>query len=301
MKLLKELFKPLSLIIVLIAGVVNAQEFNGIVSVNAQNIAQPNQTIFATLETSLQEFINNTKWTDQKYKDEEKIDFSLVFVVTGYENDRFEGNMQIALSRPVFNSSYSTPIFNFKDEDIEFSYLEYAPLFYNANQFENNLISLISFYVYTMLGIDADTFALMGGQDFHVEAQRIVNLARQGNSVGWKASDGQGTRFQLNDDMLSQTFKEYREIMYGYHSKGMDTFADDQKKAKTFLSTEILKLEELNSRRSNSLMQRLFFDAKADEIVSIFSGGPSIDIRALKNALQKLAPNHTSKWRNIKV
>ena len=152
-----------------------------------------------------------------------------------------------------------------------------------------------------MLGIDGDTFALNGGQDHHLEAQRIVSLAQQSNSIGWKATDGQGTRFQLNDDMLSQTFKEYREVMYSYHSKGMDLFADDQKKAKTFLSTEILKLKALNSRRPNSLIQRLFFDAKADEIVSIFSGGPPVDIRELKTTLQQLAPNQSSKWRNIKV
>lgn len=301
MKLLREPFKYLSVLAVLFMSVVDAQEFNAVVQVNAQNIVQPNQTIFTTLETSMQEFINNTKWTDQEYKEEEKINCSVVMVVTEYNNDRFKGNIQLSLSRPVFNSSYSSPIFNFKDPNIEFEYLEFAPFFYNANQYENNLISLISFYMYTMLGVDGDTFALNGGQEHHIEAQRIVSLAQQSNSIGWKATDGQGTRFQLNDDMLSQTFKEYREVMYSYHKKGMDTFADDQKKAKTVISEEILKLKALNSRRPNSLIQRLFFDAKADEIMSIFSGGPPVDIRELKNTLQQLAPNQSSKWRNIKV
>ncbi|PQJ30496.1 DUF4835 domain-containing protein [Nonlabens arenilitoris] len=301
MKLLKEFFKVIPLFILLCVSAAQAQEFNAVVQVNAQNVAQPDQTIFRTLETSMQEFINNTKWTQQDYRDEEKINCSIVFVITDYDNDRFKGNMQISLSRPVYNSSYSSPIFNFKDSNIEFEYLEFAPFFYNANQYENNLTSLISFYIYTMLGIDGDTFSLNGGQQYHVEAQRIVSLAQQSNSVGWKATDGQGTRFQLNDDMLSQTFKEYREVLYGYHSKGMDTFADDQKKAKLLISAEILKLKALNSRRPNSLIQRLFFDAKADEIVSIFSGGPAVDVRDLKNALQQLAPNQSSKWRNIKV
>ena len=300
MRLLKELSKVLSILTVLISCTLSAQEFNATVQVNAQMVVQPSQTIFTTLETSMQEFINNTKWTDQEYKDEEKINCSIVFVITDYDNDRFKGNVQVSLSRPVYNSSYSSPIFNFKDSNIEFEYLEYAPFFYNANQFENNLISLISFYTYTMLGIDGDSFALEGGQEFHIEAQRIVSLAQQSNSIGWKATDGQGTRFQLNNDMLSQTFKEYREVMYGYHRKGMDIFADDQKKAKSSISQEILKLKALNSRRPNSLIQRLFFDAKADEIVSVFSSGPILDIRDLKSALQQLAPNHTSKWRNIK-
>lgn len=301
MKLLKELFKVVPLLALLLVSSAYAQEFNAVVQVDAQNVAQPDQPIFRTLETSLQEFINNTKWTDKEFRDEEKINFSLVLVVMQYSNDRFSGNLQLALSRPVFNSSYSTPIFNFKDPNVGFEYVEYAPFFYNGNQYENNLTSLIAFYIYTMLGIDGDTFALNGGQEYHIEAQRVVSLAQQGNGVGWKATDGQQTRFQLNDDMLSQTFKEYREVMYSYHSKGMDIFAEDQKKAKTFLSTEILKLEELNSRRPNSLIQRLFFDAKADEIMSIFSGGPTVDIRALKVGLQKMAPNQSTKWRNIKV
>ncbi|WP_438961299.1 DUF4835 family protein [Nonlabens sp.] len=301
MRLLKELCRFLPLLFVFIAGVVNAQEFNAVVQVNAQNVAQPDQPIFKTLETSMQEFINNTKWTDQEFREEEKLNFSLVLVVMDYKNDRFQGNIQVSLSRPVFNSTYDSPIFNFKDQNVEFTYLEYAPFFYNDNQYENNLISLISFYIYTMLGIDGDTFELNGGDQFHVEAQRVVSLAQQSNSIGWKATDGQGTRFQLNDDMLSQTFKEYREVMYNYHKKGMDTFAEDQKKAKKILSEEILKLKALHSRRPNSLIQRLFFDAKADEIMSIFSGGPPVDIRELKNALQQLAPNQSSKWRNIKV
>ncbi|MEP0480712.1 MAG: DUF4835 family protein, partial [Nonlabens sp.] len=146
MKLLKGFYSFLVLFCAVLT--VSAQELNFTVQVNAQNVAQPNQTIFTTLETSMQEFLNNTKWTDQKFKEIEKINASLVFVVTNYDNDRFSGNFQISVSRPVYNSSYSTPIFNFKDNDIAFEYVEYAPFFYNANQFENNLISLISFYAY---------------------------------------------------------------------------------------------------------------------------------------------------------
>jgi hypothetical protein len=280
----------------------DAQEFNFTVQVNAQNVAQPDQPIFKTLETSLQEFLNNTKWTDQKFKEEEKINASLVFVVTAYDNDRFRGNFQISVSRPVFNSSYTTPIFNFKDNDIAFEYVEYAPFFYNRNQYENNLISLISFYTYTALGIDGDTFELRGGQTFHEEAQNIVNLAQGSQGVqGWKASDGLISRFRLNDDMLSETYKEYREVMYSYHLKGLDTFSKDSKAGKIILKKYIQQFNELHDRRPNSLLQRTFFDAKADEIMSVYSSGPAVDIRELKVTLQKIAPNQSSKWRNIKV
>lgn len=300
MKLSKEFYSILLALFAVFA--VQAQEFNFTVQVNAQNVAQPDQSIFKTLETSMQEFLNNTKWTDQKYGDEEKINASLVFVVTSFDNDRFKGNFQLSASRPVFNSSYTSPIFNYKDNDIAFEYVEYAPFFYNENQFESNLISLISFYVYTILGIDADTFELRGGQSFHEEAQNIVNLAQGTQGVaGWKPSDGLISRFRLNDDMLSETYKEYREVMYLYHLKGLDKFANDPKAGKIILKEHIKQLEELNARRPNSLLQRTFFDAKADEIMSIYSSGPSIDIRELKSTLQKLAPNQSSKWRFIKV
>lgn len=301
MKLLKDWLKAINLLFVLFAVTVQAQEFNAVVQINAQNVAQPDQQIFRTLETSLTEFINNTKWTSQEFKQQEKLNFSLVFVVTDYQNDLFRGNIQIALSRPVYNAAYTTPTFNFKDPNVAFQYVEFDPLFYNANQFENNLISLISFYAYTILAIDADTFKLNGGQDYHREAQRIVSLSQQSNAQGWKASDGLNSRFQLNDDMLSQTFKEYREVMYNYHRNGMDVLVDDPKRAKTVINDQVLKFKDLQSRRPNSLLQRLFFDAKSDEIVNVFSDGPTIDTRALKNALGQLAPNQSSKWRNLKM
>lgn len=278
-----------------------AQEFNFAVQVNAQNVAQPDQTIFKTLESSLLEFLNNTKWTDQKFENEERISASLVFIVTAYDNDRFSGNFQLSASRPVFNSSYTSPTFNYKDNDITFEYVEFAPLFYNKNQFESNLISLVTYYVYTILGIDADTFALRGGQKFHEEANNIVNLAQASGGQGWRPNDGLISRYRLNDDMLSETYKEYREVMYAYHIKGLDTFAKDPKSGKLLIQKYIKQLEPLHSRRPNSLLQRTFFDAKADEILSIFSSGPAVDIRDIKATLQRLAPNQSSKWRNIKV
>ncbi len=279
-----------------------AQEINASVIVNSKGISQPDQPIFKTLETSIQEFYNNTKWTDQKFREEEKVDCSIIFIVTEYNNDRFKGTLQVSVSRPVYNSAYSTPIFNYKDQDIVFDYVEFAPLYYNDNQFETNLISLLSYYAYTFLGLDADTYALRGGQKFHEEAQNIVNLA-QGNSGagGWNPSDGLISRYRLNDDILSDTYKEFREVLYQYHRKGMDTFAGDQKFAKSAVKKYILRLNDLQDRRPNSLLQRVFFDAKADEISSIFSGGPTMDIKDLKESLLKLSPNQSSKWRSIKV
>jgi hypothetical protein len=301
MKLLKKSSKHLVLLFLFVCSqAMMAQEFNAVVQINTQGIAQPDQQIFKTLQNSVQDFYNNTKWTNLEYDKKERINCSVVFVVTEYNNDRFRGNLQVSMSRPVFNAGYSSPVFNYKDEQIAFEYVEFAPLFYNGNQYENNLISLLSFYAYTMLGVDGDTFALRGGQKSHEEAQRIVNLAQGSQIEGWKPSDGLISRFRLNDDMLSETYKEYRDVMYAYHLKGMDVFADDSKKAKTEIKNQIQLFETLHSRRPNSLLQRIFFDAKAPEISNIFSGGPAMDVRDLKGTLQKLAPNQSSSWRTIK-
>jgi hypothetical protein len=281
-----------------------AQEFNMTVQVNAQNIAQPDQTIFKTLETSLQEFINNTKWTQVEYSEEERINGALIFVVTNYDNNnRFQGNFQLSVSRPVYNSTYTSTIFNYKDNDISFEYIENSPLFYNDNQFQSNLTSLATFYVYTILGLEADTFALKGGQKYHEEAQQIVNLAQSSRNIGWNPNDGNGliSRYRLNNDMLSDTYQEYREIMYNYHINGMDKFALNPKEVKQDLQGYIMQFEELNSRRPNSLLQRTFFDAKADEILNIYTAGPSVNIAKFKESLQGLAPNQSTKWRSIKV
>lgn len=296
-KILRNILAVATLLISL--QTVVAQEFNVQVSVNANNVAQPNQPIFKTLQNSIQEFYNNTQWTSQKYEESEKISCSIVFVVTEYDNDRFRGNFQISMSRPVFNSSYTSPTFNYKDDQIAFEYIEYAPLFYNSNQYENNLLSLLSFYAYTMLGIDGDTFALKGGQKHFEEAQRIVNLAQGSQIEGWRPSDGLISRYRLNDDILSDTYKEYREVLYGYHIKGMDQFADNQTDAKNEIKKQLTKFDALNSRRPNSLLQRVFFDAKAPEIASIFGAGPFMDLRDLKVLLQKLAPNQSATWRTI--
>ncbi|AZQ44018.1 type IX secretion system protein PorD [Nonlabens ponticola] len=302
MKLLNRSFK-LAILLLFIGAFSTAQEFNMTVQVNAQNVAQPDASVFGTLERSIQEFINNTKWTDKEYKDHERIDASMIFVVSNFENNIFEGNFQLSLSRPVFNSTYATNTFNFKDNDIRFQYVENEPLFYNNAQFESNLISLLSFYAYTMLGIDADTFALRGGEEFHEEAQQVVNLAQSSRNVGWNPNDGNGrvSRYRLNNDMLSETYAAYRQVMFDYHLNGLDKFALNPKEVKENLQSYIGQFEELSQRRPNNLLQRTFFDAKADEIANIYSGGPAVNIRDFKALLQKLAPNQSSKWRNIKV
>lgn len=276
-----------------------SQELNCNLVVNAQQTGNENFPIFKTLEKQLNEFVNNTKWTNKTFAAQERIDCSMVINVSSYSGEAFQASLQVQSSRPVFGSSFSTPIYNFNDKDFNFRYLEFQNLIFNPTQFESNLISVLSFHIYMILGLDADSFSQNGGDAYYKQAQTITNYSQQGNFSGWKLEDGLQSRFALIDNILSPTFKEYRDVMYSYHRDGLDLMSGNVKQGKTEVAASINKFQAMNSRRPNSFLLRTFFDAKADEIEQIFSGGPNVNVASLKEVLQKVAPMHSSKWQNI--
>ena len=276
-----------------------AQELNCSVVVNAQRTGNENVQVFKTLQTQLNEFVNNTSWTNKSFKPQERINCSMVITIQNYDSDLFQGTIQIQSSRPVFNSSYSTPVYSFNDRDFTFRYLEFQNLVFNPNQFESNLVSVLTFHIYMILGMDADTFQLKGGDEYYKQAQTILNYSQQENFSGWKLEDGNQTRFTLIDNILSPTFEEFRTAMYEYHLKGLDLMGSNAKNGKSQISDAIYELSVMNTRRPNSFLMRVFFDAKAEEIQDVFSDGPSVDITDLVSVLTKIAPTHASKWRNI--
>lgn len=278
----------------------NAQELNCTVSVIAQQTGNDNNQVFKTLERQLNEFVNNTQWTDKNFKVQERINCSMVINVQNYDNDAFSASLQIQASRPVFGSSYSTPVYIFNDKEFQFRYLEFQNLVYNENQFESNLISVLSFHIFMILGMDADTFIPNGGDEYYRQAQTIANYSQQGNAAGWRLEDGLQTRFALIDNILSPTFKEFRASLYGYHRNGLDNMHTDQKKSKEEIASNLKELQKMHSRRPNSFLMRVFFDAKADEVSQIFSGGPSVNVANVIDILNKIAPIHASKWSKIK-
>lgn len=283
----------------LVASFADAQELNCEVVVNAQNTGNENVQVFKTLERQLTEFINNTEWTNQEYGSQERINCSMVITINDYNSDAFQGTIQVQSSRPVYNSNYSSPIYNFNDKNFNFQYLEFQNLVFNPNQYESNLVSVLTFHIYMILGLDNDTFALNGGDDHFKQAQTILNYSQQLNAKGWKLEDGQQTRFTLIDNLLSPTFKEFRTVMYNYHLNGLDVMSEDPKKGKEEIATHMAALKTMNSRRPNSFLLRVFFDAKADEIEQLFSDGPTINVAELKETLIKISPTRSSQWRNI--
>lgn len=277
-----------------------SQEINCNIVVNAQLTGDENLQVFKTLETQLNEFVNKTKWTNNTFAPQELINCSMVINITEYSSDAYKASIQVQSSRPVYGSTYSTPVYNVNDKDFTFRYLEFQNLIYNPNQFESNLVSVLAFHVYMVLGLDADSFSLKGGEPYFEQAQNIVFYSQQENFKGWKLADGLQSRFVLIDNILSPTFKEFRDIMYLYHRSGLDQMSENPKNSKNQLVNAIFYFNALHSRRPNSFLTRTFFDAKSDEIEQIFSEGPSVEISKLMGVLQKVAPMQASKWRNIK-
>ena len=279
---------------------IDSQELNAQFVVNADLVNQTNQQIFQTLERSLNEFVNSQSWSNQDFFPQEKITCSFVLNLTNYNASKFEGTLQIQSQRTIFDSNYDSPVLNFLDKDISFTYQEFQPLFYSPASYESNLVSLISFYAYIILGINADSLQFKAGDPFFEQAQRIVNLSQQSGAVGWKQNDSNRNRFWLIDTMRSNTFREYRETQYTYHRKGLDLMTKEPLKGKKNIINAILTLEDLYDRRPNAMLLQMFFDAKADEIVNLFSDGPKVDFGRTSKILKKIAPFYQPQWKQIK-
>ncbi len=292
--------KVLILLVVSCFGLsVQSQELNCTVTVNSDQVAQTNQQIFKTLERSLNDFVNKNKWTNRTYQENERVNCQMFITITKFESNRFEGNIQIQSSRPVYNTSYASSIFNYKDNDFNFEYIEYQPLVFNKNVFESNLVGVISFYTYIILGLDADTFALEGGTDSFRTAQQITTQAQGSNFSGWDQNSDR-SRFELIDNLLSNTYREYRIAMYNYHRKGLDILGDNNSTGKQVIAGTMKLFETMIKRRPNAFLIQTFFDAKADEIQNIFSDGPKVDIVELKETLNAVAPAYSGTWKDIK-
>lgn len=278
-----------------------AQELNCKVVVNSDKVASTNNQIFKNLEKSLNDFMNKTTWTEKNFKPNEKILCSMFITINSVTENQFEASLQVQSSRTIFNSTYSSPVLNINDKDFNFSYIEFENITYNPNSYDSNLISTLAFYAYMIIGADADTFESEAGTPYFVIAQDIVNLALPAGAKGWSQTEKKQNRYYLVNDMLSPTFKPYRDAMFSYHYLGLDEMTVDIKASKEVIINSINTLEALNSTRPNAFLTRVFFDAKADEIVSIFSGGPSVPLTDVLDKLGRISPLNSSKWAKIKL
>ncbi|WP_158838217.1 DUF4835 family protein [Polaribacter sp. L3A8] len=282
-------------------SVLKAQELNCLVTVNYNQVQGSNTQVFKTLEKSLSEFINQTKWTNNEVKPEERIDCAFTIIISSRDANNFTATLQVQSTRPVFGSTYASPILNLKDNEFNFKYNEFDPLIYNQNSYDSNLISTIVFYANIVLGADADTFKRNGGEAYFKEAENVMLQAQQSGLGSWQNVVGKQNRFLLIDSFLSPKLTAYRTAIYNYHRTGLDEFSLNSGIAKQNMEEAIISLESIYNKTVGNYLIRVFFDAKSDEIVNMYSDDVvTRNQDRLTEVVTKLSPNNSAKWKNIK-
>lgn len=282
-----------------------SQELLANVIINYSKVQGSNNQVFITLEKSLKDFINNTSWTNQHLSLQERIKCSFSIIIEERKStDQFKGSILVQSSRPVFNSTYQTPVLNYQDKDFTFNYIESENLTFNGRRFSGkNLVDVISFYVFMILGYDADTFSPMGGTDYFNTAQKISDNAINQGYNGWNSFDGPRTRGGIIADIINDKSSVLRNISYQYHRLGLDNMATEEQKAKTTIANSLLALKTY-SENFQFYPLDIFLSSKKEEIKNIFSGGQTVtavNINDLKTLLQNLSPiNSSDYWNKIK-
>jgi len=266
----------LTISLMMMIGVAQAQELKCNVQVISQKVAGSNKQVFETMQNAIFEFMNNRVWTDHVYDIEERIECNIMFNITEQLSaDEFRGTLQVQSRRPVYNTNYYTTMFNFVDNDIQFRYIEFEPLEFDLNSYTSNLTSLLAFYAYFILALDYDSFSFEGGSPYYNNAEKIVINAQNANQKGWKPVDDMShkNRYWLVKDMIEREYAPVREFYYRYHRHGLDAMDAKVAEGRAEIAKSLELLQKVYRDRPDPYMHvlRLVFDAKADEFVKVFS------------------------------
>ncbi|MGB0279665.1 MAG: DUF4835 family protein [Flavobacteriaceae bacterium] len=268
-------------------------------TVNTELVNQTNIAPIKTLEKSLRDFLNNTKWTSDNGSEQSEVSISMLLTISSVNDNSYGGTLQVQSGRLVYDSSYTSPLLNFLDDNFGFTYQEFQPFYFDVNRYNNNLISVFSYYIYLALGMELDSFSPLGGTAYFERARTIANAAQASNAQGWAVTQNRNGRYELIDQIISPAFNDFRDVIYQYHRNGLDRMVSSPKEAKELLKDELLSLQNLMRRQPNSYVMRAFFDAKGEEIGQLFSDGPEVDTESLLRFLNRFAPSNASYWTMI--
>lgn len=290
-----------TLALALSSALLSAQELQFTVSINAEVVQTTERAIFTEMENAFQSFLNDTEWTSDPFRNNEKIKGNLFLTITDQPQiGRFTANAQIQVLRPVYGSNYETLLLNFADRDFDFNYTQSQPLRYNESVYTDNITGMLAFYAYVALGLDYDSFSPMGGNPHYEKAQNIVNIAQNSGATGWGQFQSRRNRYWLIENLfINKQFEPLREVMYTYHRQVMDKFTDDPESARAQVLELLKSLQEVNRVLPNSIGIISFLDAKNEEIVNIFKQGDIGVRRNVYNELLKLDPSRRSKYQQI--
>lgn len=281
---------------------VSGQELRCNVQVVSSQIQGTNKQVFKTLQDAIYEFMNNTIWTNHVYSNEERIECNIMINLQEHLGDEFKGSMQIQSRRPVFNTSYNTTILNFKDDDIKFNYVEFESLDFNINEYRSNLTSLLAYYAYIIIGLDYDTFSLLGGTTYFQNAEKIVTNALNAPEKGWKAFESRKNRYWLVENILNDRYKGVREFLYRYHRLGLDVMESKEAKGRSEIAESLKLMQKVYRQKPDPYLffYDLIMNVKSDELVKVFSESFMTEADEVYKILVEIDPARSDKYKKIK-
>lgn len=294
-------FSLLSIIFALaVAHGAAAQELNCQVTFNTDQIEGTNKQVFETLQQAVSEYMNTTVFTNAQFAANEKIDCRMFFTIKEYKDDTFTGDLQVQSTRPVYNSSYTTTLINFKDTKLEFTYRENEPLVYSVNNMESQLTAILNFYAFLFLAVDFDSFAPNGGEPYFERLRQIVQMAQSSGESGWKAFEDTKNRSAVLSGFTDAATSGIRKLLYDYHRTGLDNMSVSVDKGRAAVTESLGEIEKIYKAAPMSVMLSMFKDAKFDELVNIYSKAPAEERTKVYNLLQPIYPTEEKRLEEIK-
>jgi hypothetical protein len=277
----------------------HAQELNCAVQVNSSQLSG-DKRIYETLQKAIVEFMNNRRWTNDTYKNDERIACSILITVSDHTNDAFKATIQVQSSRPTYKSSYNSPLINYNDQDFQFSYVEFQPLDFAENAYLSNLTSVLAFYADMFIALDYDSYSLFGGTQYYQKAATIGNNAQNDQSVkGWNSFDGTRNRYWMVNNMLDPVYAPIREFLYKFHRQGLDVMSQNKEQGRAVIVDAMSLLQKTSRDRPSSFSLTLFFNAKADELVNVFGGATGDEKVKVLAILNEIDPVNSQKYQKI--
>lgn len=282
-----------------------AQELQARITVNATRISSTvDKKVFQTLQSSLQNFLNNRKWTNETFQNNERIVCNFLLNIAEGSDNIYKATLIVQAARPVFNTAYETPLINFQDDNVVFRYAEYQPLEFNENRvsgsdgLSSNLTAILAYYAYTIIGLDFNSFSIRGGEPYFQKAQHIVDNAPDGRDIsGWRAFDGLRSRYWLAENLTNNRYAVIHEVMYNYYRLGFDYLYENETDARGAIFTAIMQLNTLNVEIPNSMFIPFFFQGKSSELVKLFKNSPPDEKGRVREMLSRLDVSNANTYK----
>lgn len=282
-----------------IAGL-SAQELKCEVEINSTQVQNTSKEVFNKLQQAIADYMNTTKWTDAQFSVNEKIECRMYFTIKSYTDNLMQGDLQVQSSRPVYNSSYTTTVMNFKDTKIEFTYQENEPLVYSETTMESNLTAILNFYAFMIIALDFDTFSLKGGEPYYEKAANVVRMAQSAGESGWKAFEDTKNRSAVLSAFTEGNTSGIRDILYNYHRRGLDEMALSVDKGRAMVTQMMETLKKVFDTAPMSVCLSMWKDAKLDELVNIYSKAGQTEKDKVYDLLYAVYPTEQTRLKKIK-